>query len=56
LVIDTLDPERKITMLQIGIFSGYFPYPLEEQAKKIKALGFNTIQLDLARRRMPCRG
>ena len=30
--------ERKITMLQVGIFNGYFPYPLEEQAKKIKEL------------------
>jgi sugar phosphate isomerase/epimerase len=35
-------------MLQTGIFSGYFPYALEEQARKIKAIGFNTVQLDLA--------
>jgi sugar phosphate isomerase/epimerase len=35
-------------MMQIGIFNGYFPYTLEEQAKKIKSLGFNTVQLDLA--------
>jgi sugar phosphate isomerase/epimerase len=35
-------------MLQVGIFNGYFPYPLEEQARRIKALGFNTVQLDLA--------
>jgi sugar phosphate isomerase/epimerase len=35
-------------MLQVGIFNGYFPYPLEEQAKKIKSIGFNTVQLDLA--------
>lgn len=35
-------------MLQTGIFSGYFPYSLEEQARKIKAIGFNTVQLDLA--------
>ena len=35
-------------MLQTGIFSGYFPYALEEQARRIKAIGFNTVQLDLA--------
>ncbi len=35
-------------MIQVGIFNGYFPYTLEEQAQKIRALGFNTVQLDLA--------
>ena len=35
-------------MIQVGIFNGYFPYTLEEQAKKIKAIGFNTVQLDLS--------
>lgn len=35
-------------MLQVGIFNGYFPYTLDEQAKRIRALGFNTVQLDLA--------
>ncbi len=35
-------------MMQIGIFNGYFPYDLKEQARKIKALGFNAVQLDLA--------
>lgn len=35
-------------MIQVGIFTGYFPYALQEQAKKIRALGFNTVQLDLA--------
>ncbi|MDX1413651.1 MAG: sugar phosphate isomerase/epimerase [Candidatus Promineifilaceae bacterium] len=34
-------------MLQVGIFSGYFPYSLEESAKTIRDLGFNTVQLDL---------
>ena len=34
-------------MMQVGIFTGYFPYGLEETAKKIRALGFNTVQLDL---------
>lgn len=34
-------------MLQVGIFSAYFPYTLDESLKKIRALGFNTIQLDL---------
>ena len=35
-------------MMQVGIFTGYFPYTLKEQAQKIRALGFNTVQLDLA--------
>jgi sugar phosphate isomerase/epimerase len=35
-------------MMQVGIFNGYFPYTLEEQAKKIKNIGFNTVQLDLS--------
>ncbi|MBB2972936.1 sugar phosphate isomerase/epimerase [Mesorhizobium sp. RMAD-H1] len=34
-------------MMQVGIFSGYFPYGLEETAQKIRALGFNTVQLDM---------
>ena len=34
-------------MLQVGIFTGYFPYALDETAKKIRGLGFNTVQLDL---------
>lgn len=33
-------------MLQVGIFNGYFPYTLEEQARRIRALGLNTVQLD----------
>ena len=34
-------------MIQVGIFSGYFPYDLETTARKIRDLGFNTVQLDL---------
>jgi len=34
-------------MIQVGIFTGYFPYGLEETASKIRTLGFNTVQLDL---------
>ncbi len=34
-------------MMQAGIFTGYFPYGLEETAKKIRSHGFNTVQLDL---------
>src|SRR5262245_51983090 len=34
-------------MMQAGIFTGYFPYGLEETATKIRGLGFNTVQLDL---------
>lgn len=34
-------------MMQAGVFTGYFPYGLEETARKIRALDFNTVQLDL---------
>ncbi len=34
-------------MMQTGIFTGYFPYSLAETAKKIRALDFNTVQLDM---------
>ncbi|MCC5972798.1 MAG: sugar phosphate isomerase/epimerase [Rubellimicrobium sp.] len=34
-------------MLQTGIFTGYFPYGVEECAKRIRSHGFNTVQLDL---------
>jgi len=34
-------------MMQVGIFTGYFPYGLEETARKIRALDFNTVQLDM---------
>ena len=34
-------------MIQVGIFSGYFPYSLEKSAKIIRAHNFNTVQLDL---------
>ncbi len=34
-------------MMQAGIFTGYFPYGLEETARKIRTLDFNTVQLDL---------
>ena len=33
-------------MIQVGIFTGYFPYTLEETAQRIRSLGFNTVQLD----------
>lgn len=35
-------------MLQVGIFTGYFPYALDEVAKRIRDIGFNTIQLDVS--------
>jgi sugar phosphate isomerase/epimerase len=35
-------------MISVGIFNGYFPYTLEESVKRIKALGFTSIQLDLS--------
>lgn len=34
-------------MIQVGIFTGYFPYPLAETARKIRDLDFNTVQLDV---------
>ncbi|MFK0691476.1 sugar phosphate isomerase/epimerase family protein [Mesorhizobium sp. IMUNJ 23033] len=34
-------------MMQAGIFTGYFPYELEEVARRIRGLGFNTVQPDL---------
>lgn len=34
-------------MIQVGIFTGYFPYTLEETAKRIRDIGFNTVQLDV---------
>lgn len=34
-------------MIQVGIFTGYFPYSLEETAQRIRALDFNTVQLDV---------
>lgn len=34
-------------MIQVGILNAYFPYTLEESAKRIRALNFNTVQLDL---------
>lgn len=35
-------------MIQVGIFTGYFPYDLAETAKRIRALNFNTVQLDVS--------
>jgi sugar phosphate isomerase/epimerase len=35
-------------MIQVGIFTGYFPYTLEETAKRIREIGFNTVQLDVS--------
>jgi sugar phosphate isomerase/epimerase len=35
-------------MIQTGIFTGYYPYGLVETARKIRAHGFNTVQLDLS--------
>src|SRR5579871_3963675 len=39
---------REEGMIQVGIFTGYFPYGLEETATRIRKYGFNTVQLDLA--------
>ncbi|MFN2438514.1 MAG: sugar phosphate isomerase/epimerase family protein [Chitinophagaceae bacterium] len=34
-------------MIQVGIFTRYLPYTLEETANRIRRLGFNTVQLDV---------
>jgi sugar phosphate isomerase/epimerase len=34
-------------MMHAGIFTGYYPYGLEETARRIQAQGFTTVQLDL---------
>ena len=34
-------------MIQAGIFTGYFPYGLEDTARRIRKHGFNTVQLDV---------
>lgn len=34
-------------MMHAGVFTGYYPYGLEETAKKIASQGFTTVQLDL---------
>ncbi len=39
-------------MIQVGIFTGYFPYALEETAKRIRELNFNTVQLDVTFKNM----
>ncbi|RCH56902.1 sugar phosphate isomerase/epimerase [Mucilaginibacter hurinus] len=35
-------------MIQTGIFTGYFPYSVNETAERIRSLGFNTVQLDVS--------
>jgi sugar phosphate isomerase/epimerase len=35
-------------MMHVGIFTGYYPYSLEETARKIQAAGMTTVQLDLS--------
>ncbi len=33
--------------MQFGIFTQYFPYPVREAARRIRALGFDCVQLNL---------
>lgn len=35
-------------MIQVGIFTGYFPYDLAQTAARIRGLDFNTVQLDVS--------
>ena len=39
-------------MIQVGIFTGYFPYSLKESAEIIRGHDFNTVQLDLTFKNM----
>lgn len=34
-------------MINVGIFTGYYPYSLEETITKIKQAGMGCVQLDL---------
>ena len=34
-------------MMQVGIFTGYFPYGSKRPPRRIRALQFNTVQLDM---------
>ncbi|MFV0464496.1 MAG: sugar phosphate isomerase/epimerase family protein [Lachnospiraceae bacterium] len=34
-------------MISVGIFTGYYPYSMEETIKKVKADGMSCVQLDL---------
>lgn len=35
-------------MLSVGIFTGYYPYTLDETIRRIKASDFNCVQLDVS--------
>ena len=34
-------------MISVGIFTGYYPYSMEETIKRAKDHGMNCVQLDL---------
>jgi sugar phosphate isomerase/epimerase len=35
-------------MISVGIFTGYYPYKLDEVIRRIKASDFNCVQLDIS--------
>ncbi len=35
-------------MINVGIFTGYYPYTMEETIRRIKATDFNCVQLDVS--------
>ena len=35
-------------MISVGIFTGYYPYDMKEVIRRIKASGFNCVQLDVS--------
>ena len=35
-------------MISVGIFTGYYPYNVDEVIKRIKASDFNCVQLDVS--------
>ena len=35
-------------MISVGIFTGYYPYKMDEVIRRIKASDFNCVQLDVS--------
>ncbi len=35
-------------MISVGIFTGYYPYAMDEVIRRIKASDFNCVQLDVS--------
>ena len=35
-------------MIQVGIFTGYYPYSIDETIRRVKEDGFSCVQLDVS--------